>query len=108
MPPSDRLKAIRQHIVNDAEGFGKMLKNRGLKAEYSGLSEESKLSRPPKGFSEDLPHLEQIKLKNFIVWNAVPTKGMLPEQLEEIVLKGFKAAYPLAAWLRSVPLAEEV
>src|SRR5437868_3596070 len=30
MPPAGRLRAIRQHIIDDAAGFGKVLKNRKL------------------------------------------------------------------------------
>jgi hypothetical protein len=32
MPPSDRLRAIRRHIGDDASGFGKLLKNKKLMA----------------------------------------------------------------------------
>jgi len=45
-----------------------VLKNKTIKDGYGGLQEEGKLSRPPKGFDADSPHLEYIKLKSFIVW----------------------------------------
>ncbi len=34
LPPPPRLKAIRAHIVNDATGFGKMLKNKALRQTF--------------------------------------------------------------------------
>ncbi|MEN3364004.1 MAG: hypothetical protein V7606_1278, partial [Burkholderiales bacterium] len=49
MPPPDRLKAIRLQVIDDAPGFGKLLKNRKLKETFGGLQEEGKLTRPPKG-----------------------------------------------------------
>src|SRR3954468_14078004 len=43
MPPSDRLRSIRQHVIADATGFGKLLKNKKLKDAFGGLHEEGKL-----------------------------------------------------------------
>lgn len=101
MPPSDRLKNIRNQIVADPEGFGKMVKNKTMKVVFGGLQEEGKLTRPPKGFSEDLPHIEYIKHKGFMVWTEISTKDMQPEILEATLVKGFKSGYPLASWLRT-------
>lgn len=48
MPPASRLKALRQHMVDDAAGFSKVLKNKKLKATYGDIQNEGKLMRPPK------------------------------------------------------------
>ena len=70
------------------------------------MQEEDKLQRPPKGFDPDHPLIELIKMKHFMVWNQVPLKQFKGEDRSEQVLKllvsGFKDAYPLASWLRSV------
>src|SRR5450830_78146 len=55
MPPSDRLRAIRRHIVDDASGFGRLLKNKKLMGTYGDLQTEGQLTRPPKGFDANLP-----------------------------------------------------
>lgn len=102
MPPSDRLRAIRQHVIADAAGFGKMLKNRKLKEGFGGLQEEGKLSRPPKGFDADSPHIEHIKLKSFIVWKENSLKKKVPADLKKEVLAGFKDSQALVNWLRLV------
>ncbi|RQO34700.1 TIGR02453 family protein [Herminiimonas sp. KBW02] len=98
MPPPDRLRAIRQHVINDAAGFTKLLKNKKLKETYGELQEEGKLSRPPKGFDADVPHLEYIKLKNFIVWHEVEVRKVA--DLGKMLASDFKDAYPLITWLR--------
>ncbi|HEY8606988.1 MAG TPA: DUF2461 domain-containing protein [Noviherbaspirillum sp.] len=100
MPPADRLKAIRQHVVDDAAGFSKLLKNRKLKESYGDLQQEGKLARPPKGFDADAPHVEYLKLKSFIVWKEVSLAGRIPQDLAKEIAAGFKDAYPLVAWLR--------
>lgn len=102
LPPSDRLRAIRRQVIEDAAGFGKLLKNRKLKETYGDLQEEDKLTRPPKGFDADAPHIEYIKLKSFIVWKETSLKKKIPADLGKEVVAGFKDAYPLVAWLRQV------
>jgi uncharacterized protein (TIGR02453 family) len=101
MPPSDRLKAIRNHIVTDPNGFSKLLKNKGLKEIFGTLQDEGKLIRPPKGYDAEHPHIEQLKLKNFMVWTECSIVDMDATQIQAILLKGFKSALPLVIWLRA-------
>ena len=104
MPPSDRLRAIRQQVIADAAGFSKVIKTKSIKDNYGGLQEEGKLTRPPKGFDADSPHMEYVKLKNFIVWKESSIKKKIPADLGKEVLAGCKDAYPLVHWLRQIPL----
>ena len=107
LPPPKRLKAIREHIVNDATGFAKILKNKHLRATYRSLLEEDRLLRPPKGFDVDHPHIEYIKLKSFFAWNEVPLALNKPEELVPRLARGFEDAFALVTWLRSVPYTNE-
>lgn len=102
MPPADRLRAIRQRVIEDAAGFNKVLKNKKLKETFGGLQEEGKLTRPPKGFEPDVPNIEFVKLKSFIVWTETSLKENIPNDLGKELLAGFKDAYPLICWLREV------
>ncbi|MGZ3158128.1 MAG: DUF2461 domain-containing protein [Burkholderiaceae bacterium] len=102
MPPSDRLRSIRQHVIADAAGFGKLLKNKKLHDAFGGLQEEGKLTRPPKGFEADAPHIEFIKLKSFIAWKETSLKKKIPTDLGKELVTEFKNAYPLITWLRQV------
>ena len=99
MPPAERLRAIREHVIADAAGFSKLLKNKKLKETYGDLQQEGKLTRQPKGFDADVPHLEYIKLKSFIVWKEVDVKKVAND-LEKTLASSFKDAYPLITWLR--------
>ena len=103
MPPPARLKAIRQHVVNDATGFSKMLKNKHLRATYGDLQFEDVLQRPPKGVDPNHPLVEYLKLKSYFVWVEVPLLLNAPELLVPQLASGMKDAFPLVTWLRSVP-----
>jgi uncharacterized protein (TIGR02453 family) len=107
MPPPDRLRAIRQHLIDDAAGFGKLLKNKKLNETFGGLQDEGKLTRPPKGFDADAPHIEYIKMKSFIVWKETSLKKKLPADLAKVVAAEFKDAYPLVTWLRQIKTPSE-
>ena len=102
MPPADRIRSIRKAIVADAKNFGKMVKNKKMLETFGGLDEESKLSRPPKGFDADTPHIEYIKLKNFLVEKNYSIKRKIPVDLGKDLAAEFKNALPLVTWLRQV------
>jgi uncharacterized protein (TIGR02453 family) len=103
LPPAPRLRAIRQHVVNDATGFAKMLKNEQLRATFGDLTTEDKLQRPPKGVDASHPHLEHLKLKSFFVWTEVKLQLNAPELLVPQLARGFQDAFALVTWLRGVP-----
>ena len=103
MPPPYRVKAIRNHIINDADGFARMLQNKALKNLYGDFQPEHKLTRVPKGFAPDTPHAEYLKLKSFFIWTEVKLDLNAPEKLVPDLASSFAAALPMIHWLRSVP-----
>lgn len=100
MPPADRLRAIRHHVVDDAAGFSSVLKNRKLKQAFGDLRQEGKLTRPPKGFDSDAPHIEYLKLKSFIVSREICLEKNSSIDLRRALVADFRNAYPLVMWLR--------
>jgi uncharacterized protein (TIGR02453 family) len=103
LPPPSRLKAIREHVVNDATGFAKVLKNKQLRETYGdSLHAEDKLQRPPKGFDPDHQHIEYLKLKSFFVTTEVKLALNAPERLVPQLAHGLKDAFALVTWLRGV------
>jgi uncharacterized protein (TIGR02453 family) len=104
IPPAPRLKAIREHVVNDATGFAKMLKNKHLRETYGDLRhDEGKLQRPPKGFDPEHPLVEYLKLKSYFVWTESRLDLNAPDKLVPQLAQGFKDAFALVTWLRGVP-----
>jgi uncharacterized protein (TIGR02453 family) len=102
LPPPSRLKAIRQHVVNDATGFAKVLNNKQLRATFGDLQFEDTLLRPPKGFDPAHPHIDYLKLKSFFVWTEVKLTLNAPQRLVPELARGFKDAFALVTWLRGV------
>jgi uncharacterized protein (TIGR02453 family) len=107
-PPPERLPQIRRQIVEDEQGFAKVLRNKKMVEEFGGVQKERQLARPPKGFSVDSPHLDYLKLKDFMVWREAPLQAQNGEELAKLLADSFKNAHPLVLWLRTslVPLVE--
>jgi uncharacterized protein (TIGR02453 family) len=100
-PPADRLRAIREHVVNDPNGFLKITKNAKIKSVFGGLQQEDKTVRMPKGFDADAPNAEALKLKSFIAWHEMSVRTMAPSSLPKQLMDDFKTAAPLVKWLRA-------
>jgi uncharacterized protein (TIGR02453 family) len=100
-PPADRLRAVRQHIVNDAAGFQRLVRDKGLQTVFGGLVEKDKLIRLPKGFEADAPHSEFLKLKSYMVKREVSVTKLSQKKLPDLLLADFKASAPLVKWLRA-------
>ncbi|MFA9275146.1 MAG: DUF2461 domain-containing protein [Candidatus Aquirickettsiella gammari] len=101
MPPADRLKNIRQHLIEDEAGFKKVIKNKALKECFGELQEEGKLIRPPKGYDPEHALIEYLKLKSMMVWTECQLDGLLYEDVHKKLVSGFKTALPLVSWLRA-------
>lgn len=105
MPPSDRLKQLRQAVAGDGASLAKILKSKKLTQTFSNLEDGDKLQRPPKGFDPLHAQIELIKLKSFMVWDKVDTDEFDIAERSDLVLSTlisrFKTAYPLVEWLRS-------
>jgi uncharacterized protein (TIGR02453 family) len=107
IPPPHRLKALRNHMVEDAVGFRKALANKALKARYGSITEEHKLQRPPKGFDPEHEHIEFIKLKSFFVFTEIKLNLNKPEELVPMIAACFKDTQPLVKWMREAKVEED-
>ena len=105
MPPTDRLKQLRQAVADDGPSLVKILKNKKLAQTFSNLEDGDKLQRPPKGFDPLHAQIELIKLKSFMIWDKIDTGEFAVAERSDLVLatlvSNFRTAYPLVQWLRS-------
>src|SRR5699024_4317544 len=101
-PPPDRLRAIRQHIVDNADDLEQVLATPTLQATFGHLYRGDTLQRPPKGFSPDLPNMEYLKLKRFVLRRKYQLDAHNAGALRSLVAADFQAAHPWVSWLRQI------
>ena len=102
-PLPEVLAKIRQEIDYNLPGFKLLLKNAKFKKHFfNGLVTENKLSRPPKGYNDDNPAIEWIKLKSFIVTCTISDADIVKKTFSKQVADVFGAALPLVNFINKV------
>jgi len=74
MPEAPLLKAVRQEIDYDLDGFNAIVKKPSFKKMFGEPDQSEKLKRAPKDYEEDNPAIEFLKLKSFTVGTGFADK----------------------------------
>lgn len=90
MPDATLLKQIRQEIDYNFEEFSTLLHKDDFKKTFGGLDKSEQLKKCPKGYSEDNPAIEYLKLKSFTTAAGISDKDMLNADLVERISDYFK------------------
>lgn len=90
MPDATLLKQIRQEIDYNFEEFSTLLHKDDFKKTFGGLDKSEQLKKCPKGYSEDNPAIEYLKLKSFTTAAGISDKDMLNADLVERISNYFK------------------
>lgn len=101
MPPAEPLARLRTSIAEHPERLQKVLRSRGFKKTFGDLRGDDRLKRPPRGYGEDAPLIEYIKLKSFIVWRETDARALTHDGALTYVVDSFRAALPLVDWVRA-------
>lgn len=99
MPQPENLPKIRQEIDYNFAEFSKIINGKKFKAFFPVLSEEMKLKRPPKGYEENNPAIEFLKLKSFVVFHKLSDADVLSPELPKKLDELSKVVYPFNAFL---------
>ena len=92
MPQAPELNKVRQEIDYNFAEWQKILKAASFKKIFpEGLEKEDMLSRPPKGYEEENPAIEFLKLKSFIVTRTLTDAEMQSKSALKEILKTFGA-----------------
>lgn len=93
MPPSERLKAIRQEIDYNIEEFKKIIGDKNF-VKYFGSVTGDKLKKAPKGYPADHPEIELLKFKSYIVMHKVKDNQLLDEGFIKYAIDVFGVMQP--------------
>ena len=101
MPESVNLKKVRQEIDYNWEEFRSILKEKSFKKIYSDLlkNEDFSLSRMPKGYEEDNPAIDYLKLKSLIAETTFSDNELTKSTLHKKTLAAFEALQPLLQFI---------
>ena len=101
MPEPDKLALIRKHLISRPKDFDALLKHKAFSKAFAAI-EGDRLVRVPKGFEDDAPHADYLRLKSWTVSRATMIKkGATVDKVVLPFITGtFNDMLPLLAWLR--------
>ena len=100
MPPPDELAKIRQEIDYNYIEWKNILSEKGFKKTFGGkLDWGETLVRPPKGYTEENPAIEYLKLKSFVAIVPLTDKELVAVDLVKRLSTIFQAGQPLLAFI---------
>jgi uncharacterized protein (TIGR02453 family) len=96
-PEPENLKKVRQEIDYIWEVFSSILKYKNFKKIYGDLykGEDMSLSRMPKGYEEDNPAIDYLKLKSLIAETEITDEELTKSTLHKKTVAAFEALQPL-------------
>ncbi len=101
MPQGAQLKAIRQEIDYNLEGFESILNDKGFKRVWGQLEGE-KLKSVPRGYAKDNPAIEYLRHKSFIVTRSISDKELSSKQLTNKLAGHFEQMLPFKSFFNKV------
>ena len=101
MPEADALKKIRQEIDYNLKDFRKIVNAAAFKKTFGALSEEEKLKTTPKGYTDDNPAIEYLKLKSFVATSKMDDKELSDKNAAANCVKVFNTMKPLIDFLNA-------
>jgi uncharacterized protein (TIGR02453 family) len=101
-PEAKKLASVRQEIDYNLDEFKKILSAKKFKETFTdGLSKEDTLQRPPKGYDDENPVVEFLKLKSFIVTKKLTDADLIDKNYEKKIVTIFAAVKPFLDFLNT-------
>ena len=98
LPPTSTLKAIRAHIDQHAPALRETLDDPDFKATYGDIQGES-LKTAPKGYDQDPPAIDLLRLKSFVVMRSYDDETTLSAEFPRQVVDNFEVMKPMLDFL---------
>jgi len=100
-PEAKRLAAIRQEIDYNFDDWKKIISSKKFSAVFGEVARKDTLQRAPKGYYEENPAIEFIRLKSFVVYKQLTDAELQDKNLLKNITEVFKAAQPFVQFLNS-------
>jgi uncharacterized protein (TIGR02453 family) len=96
MPAPEDLAKIRQEIDYNFDEWKQITGSRGFKKQFEkGIDKSNSLIRPPKGYEEENPAIEFLKLKSFVVTKPFTDASLMSQSFLKELSRSFKEVKPM-------------
>lgn len=101
MPSGEELRKIRQEIDYNSKEIKKILNAKAFKDYFGGLESSYRVKTSPRGYDNDHPDIELIRLTSYITWHSFTDKEVMNPNFIKEVAKGAKVMRPLIQFLET-------
>ena len=99
-PQPAELKKIRSEINASFDDWNKIINNKDFQAKFPcGIHNSGILVRSPKGFEDDNPAIEFLKMKGFYTQEPITDKEIQSNRILEKIVDYFKSVKPLVDFI---------
>ena len=99
MPPRPTLNQLRDSIAAKPTEFAKSMNGTAFKRRFGKLSEESMLTRLPRGFAPGHPAERWLRYQSFTVHAMLSDSEVLDRRVVDRIEKDYKTMLPFVRWL---------
>lgn len=96
-PPSDALKAIRKHVSDHPQAWGKVKRHKGFSTSFEVY--DDRLKTVPRGYDKQDPLIDDLRLKSYLGMVPLTRKMVESGELVPTATKLVKNASPLMVFL---------
>lgn len=97
-PTPAQMKSFRLDMEDGPRTFMKILNNPEFQSLFK-LSEEDRLKKVPRGFTEDHPAAEFLKLRHLVVWRPLTDTEVMAENFAAEVIRSVKVLSPFLRYM---------
>ncbi len=101
IPEPTVLVKVRQEIDYNFDEWKKIVNDKVFKKYFTKVDGIEVLRRPPKGYSDDNPAIEFLKMKSYIVSRPLTDTQLTDKNLAKEVAKTFEAIKPMIDFLNN-------
>ncbi len=99
-PQATELRKIRNEINASFNEWNKIISDKDFQTKYpSGIHNSGSLVRSPKGFEDENPAIEFLKMKGFYTQESISDKEIQSSLILEKIIDYFKSVKPLVDFL---------
>jgi uncharacterized protein (TIGR02453 family) len=101
-PSNDMLKDIRARIDQRGDELVKIIEDDQFTEYFDGglEADSQQLKTSPKGYSQDHPHIELLRRKNFTVSTRITQEDVLSDDFPQTVAEAYRKMEPLLQYMR--------
>ena len=98
MPPRPTLTRIREHIDEEHASLRRLLRDPALRKRFGTLDTSARLTRMPRGYTENHPAADLLRHQSFTVGRAISDGELFSPKLADLLARDYARLVPLVRW----------